>query len=360
MSASGHTIAFDSGHLLERGTDVALYDYAHFNETLLRNRSVILCPAAADVSCIDKFRNRFSVLLYRNRIELTRLLQGVDLYYRIRTGARSGEALVRPRPAATRPGRLAIHCVFQATQPHGDIYAAVSSWVARERSGGADNIPYVPHIVHLPDADSDMRGELGIPRDATVLGRHGGLDTFNIPFAPEVMRQVLSRREDLWFVFLNTPRVLEHPRIRYLQATSDMVEKTRFINTTDGMIHARLGGETFGLSVGEFSIKNKPVITWLDGHDKHHIQVLGDKGLYYRTAQDLLEILMRFQPMPEGDWDAFSAEFSPEPVMRKFAEVFLPKEPIVAVPCQARMGHAAGHAARQPMAHPGRRSALRI
>ena len=116
-----------------------------------------------------------------------------------------------------------------------------------------------------------------------------------------------------------------------------MVEKTRFINTADGMIHARVGGETFGLSVGEFSIKNKPVITWLDGHDKHHIQVLGDKGIYYRTPQDLLHTLMDFQPMPERDWDAFSAEFSPAPVMRKFAEVFLSPEPVVAVPSQAPM-----------------------
>ena len=64
MSTGRYTIAFDSGHLLERGTDVALYDYAHFNETLLQNRSLILCPAAAEISCIDKFRSRFSVLLY--------------------------------------------------------------------------------------------------------------------------------------------------------------------------------------------------------------------------------------------------------------------------------------------------------
>ncbi len=69
MSSAIYSIALDSGHLSERGTDVALYDYAHFNETLLRNRSLILCPAAADVSCIDKFRSRFFVVLYRNRTE---------------------------------------------------------------------------------------------------------------------------------------------------------------------------------------------------------------------------------------------------------------------------------------------------
>jgi hypothetical protein len=79
--------------------------------------------------------------------------------------------------------------------------------------------------------------------------------------------------------------------------------------------------------VGEFSIKNKPVITWADGYDRHHVEVLGNKGIYYRTPEDLCRLLMAFGPMPGGDWDAFSAEFAPEPVMRKFAEVFLAPEP---------------------------------
>ena len=47
-------VAFDAGHLLERGTDVALYDYALGNEEILGNRSWILCPSRADVSALDK------------------------------------------------------------------------------------------------------------------------------------------------------------------------------------------------------------------------------------------------------------------------------------------------------------------
>lgn len=37
-------------------------------------------------------------------------------------------------------------------------------------------------------------------------------------------------------------------------------EKTTFINTCDAMLWARHDGETFGLAIGEFSSKNKPVI----------------------------------------------------------------------------------------------------
>ena len=59
-------VAFDARHLQERGTDVALFDYALGNEELLGNRSFILSPARADLRALDKFRARFSVLLYRD------------------------------------------------------------------------------------------------------------------------------------------------------------------------------------------------------------------------------------------------------------------------------------------------------
>jgi hypothetical protein len=34
-------IAFQSNQLCERGTEIALYDYAYFNKTILNNESVI-------------------------------------------------------------------------------------------------------------------------------------------------------------------------------------------------------------------------------------------------------------------------------------------------------------------------------
>ena len=39
------------------------------------------------------------------------------------------------------------------------------------------------------------------------------------------------------------------------------------------MIHARSEGETFGLSIGEFSSKNKPVITSISTIDNAHIYI---------------------------------------------------------------------------------------
>ncbi|MHC5065699.1 MAG: hypothetical protein ACYTG5_17175 [Planctomycetota bacterium] len=308
-------VAFDAGHLQERGTDVALYDYAHFNETLLGNRSLVLAPINSDLSCLEKFRRRFSVSLYRDRRQLEGMLAPVDLYYRIDHGHRPARA--HPRPPH---GRTGIHCVFKADQPHGDVYAAVSSWVAKQH-GDAD-MPVVPHMVHLPAENGDLRAELGIPASATVLGRHGGPDTFDIRFVHQVLPAILDRRQDLYLLLMNTRRFAEHPRIIHLPRTADMLRKTRFINSCDGMLHARGEGETFGLSVGEFSIRNKPVLTWMGSPDRHHIEVLGEKGFYYRSAEDLAQLLWSFRPMA-GDFDAFTERFAPEPVMAAFSQVFL-------------------------------------
>ena len=78
------------------------------------------------------------------------------------------------------------------------------------------------------------------------------------------------QREKIFISFFkNTPRFYDHPNIIHAQATADMEYKTKFINTSDAMIHARLEGESFGLSCGEFSIRNKPVITWDGSHERN-------------------------------------------------------------------------------------------
>ncbi len=317
-------VAFDAGHLLERGTDVALYDYAEGNEEVLGHRSLILCPAQADVSALDKFRQRFSVCLYRDRADLEHLLANVDVYYVQDHGARPPGGRARPPQ-----GRTVVHCVFEAKEPHGDVYAAISSWVAEHHGvPGRRPCPVVPYIVRRPPAATgDLRGHLGIPAGATVLGRHGGLGTFNIPFVHGEVMRALAERDDLWFVFLNTrPFAPPHQRIVHLPATVDLVAKARFVRTCDAMLHARAEGETFGLAVAEFSVCHKPVLTWLGSGDMYHAEVLGTKGIYYRGPEDLRRILGRFRPVT-GDFDAYSRRFAPEVVMQQFAAVFLGAQP---------------------------------
>ena len=99
-----------------------------------------------------------------------------------------------------------------------------------------------------------------------------------------------------------------------------MVHKTRFINSCDAMLHARLQGESFGLACGEFSIRNKPVITYAGSKHRHHIDVLGDSGFYYTDADSLVKIIEKLdtQDLKRHRWDRYSALYNREVVMGLF------------------------------------------
>jgi hypothetical protein len=193
-------VAFHTNQLSERGTEVALYDYAHYNETILGNRSIVVTPAAPETcnpGVLARFRERFEVVRYKDptRLEDEVLIpRGVEVFYCIKRGV----------PDALDIGKLkfCVHVIFREHKPHGDVYAYVSEWLARKMAGTEGR--WVPHIVHKPASEENLRRELGISPDAIVFGRHGGPTTFNIPLARRAMLKVARRRPDIHFVFLNT------------------------------------------------------------------------------------------------------------------------------------------------------------
>ena len=71
-----------------RGTETATYDYAHYNETILKNKSIIITPketlSYAVPHVLDKFQERFQVVFYKSFAELEQLcvlLQGDVIHY---------------------------------------------------------------------------------------------------------------------------------------------------------------------------------------------------------------------------------------------------------------------------------------
>ena len=90
------------------------------------------------------------------------------------------------------------------------------------------------------------------------------------------------------------------------------------------MIHARHIGESFGLSCAEFSIRNKPVITWDGSSERNHIDTLGDKGIYYQDKNSLVNILLNLDKnyLNNNDWNMYK-DYTPEKVVQKFKEVYL-------------------------------------
>lgn len=316
-------VIFHSNQLFTRGTEVALYDYADFNERLLHNTSIIMTPKSGNHSelVIKKFKNRFEHIVFYEPGDLQKSVENTNaqVFYAIKAGENDG--------VFVQGMHNAIHAVFKNNDPHGDVYAYVSEWLSIEASGGKH--PFVPHMIHLPNSDKNLRSELGIPREALVIGRYGGQTTFDIKFAKKAVENIAAKRKDIYFLFMGTEEFggswlrARNKRILFLPESTDLYQKVAFINTCDAMLHARKQGESFGLAVGEFSSKNKPIITFSGSKEKAHIFELGEKGIYYSNQRELEKILLNLEKSNEEIWDAYSLKFSPENVMQKFKQVFL-------------------------------------
>jgi glycosyltransferase involved in cell wall biosynthesis len=186
-------------------------------------------------------------------------------------------------------------------------------------------------MINLPKVEDNIRQHLGIPKDAVVVGRYGGYDTFNIEFVIDTILKMLNKRRDIWFVFMNTEKRIQHERCIYLDAVVDPIEKVKFINTCDAMLHARDYGETFGLSVLEFAACNKQIISYdnLELQSTHplggrnHFAFLKDNCFKYKSENELGHVLMYLNQKNPFNTEYLIEEFSPGSVMSKFKKVFL-------------------------------------
>ena len=320
-------VAFFQPFLNVRGSTVALYDYAYYNEKLLNNESLVIYDKndpRNDDTAIKRFEKNLNCISLNsiNDLNNTLVKNQYDAVYITKRGYRNDPPIDGLVSGVCKTLIQALGLVPES-EAHGDVFAYCSYFSSNHCSNG--RLPVVPYMIDLPDINDNLRNELNIPDEAIVFGRNGGFDTFcngGLNFPLEVIKTVLDQKEDIYFVFQNTPELYTHPRILHIHSTSDMEYKTKFINTCDAMIHFRHEGETYGMSCGEFSTRNKPVITWYGSPERNHIEILGDKGIYFMSPQDLYNIFMNFKPSPSKDWNCYR-EYSPEKVMKIFKEVYL-------------------------------------
>jgi hypothetical protein len=310
------TIAFHYNCLCERGTSVAIYDYANYNETILGNKSIILYDKKDTNNkkkIINKFNERFKVFGYDTWDQVDPILssENVEIFYIIKYGTNDGKLSTRCKNV--------VHCVFNCNHPHGDVYATISDSVI-----GAGIHPIVPRIISLPSHNLNMRKQLMIPEEAVVFARYGGYEQFDIPFVQHTVRKVAIENPDIFFLFANTKNFCENlPNIIHIDTIIDTKDKVSFINTCDAMLWGRSDGETFGLSIAEFSIKNKPVIATKCGY-LAHVKLLGAKGLWYKDSDSLERLILDFdeKSVLEQDWNSYK-DYNPENVMNIFKKVFI-------------------------------------
>ena len=309
-------IVFWDNCLSERGTTVALFNYAYYNQTILGNESIVMyntCRKENDENVITGFRKHFEVIGVSDfgMVDPILIEKGVDIFYITKAGEWEGQV--------SHVRKTVVHCVFNYSQPHGNVYAGISNWIY----GANGSHPVVPYIVDLPENSANMRAELGIPENAIVFGRHGGLEQFDLKYVQDIVYDVAKCCPNIYFLFMNTNRFCDNlPNIIHIDRIVDLEKKVAFINTCDAMLWARGGGETFGLAIAEFSIKNKPVIATKIG-DVAHVHLLGDKGVWY-DSNNLRDILTGFNrdDYINKDWNAYR-DYSPEKVMQIFKRVFI-------------------------------------
>jgi hypothetical protein len=314
-------VLFYDPHANERGTSAALFDYAMHNQSILGNKSHVAVGAKG--AGYERLTQHFDVSLVSQMNVLNDLndlifFTGSSHFYMLKAGANDG--------ILVDSAKNLVHAVFPIYEPHGDVYAYVSDWLARDWGQGC---PSVPHMIATPSATGDLRQELGIPADAFVFGWYGG-GNFEIPFVRQAVEKAASARPDARFLFMNCDRFTDGDRVVFLPCSIDPTFKSRFVNSCDAMLHANSRGETFGISVGEFAVRGKPVIAYdLSGTDwerpgKAHLDHLGEACITYSDYDSVLELLMSLShaDVQGRDWVRYH-QFTPETVMEIFERIFL-------------------------------------
>jgi hypothetical protein len=307
-------VGFMTNHISYGGTEVALYDYAHFNEVLLGNTSVVLTRDLRNThgEIYAKFAERFPIFYIANQSDIDKVVveQKLDLLYVIKSGEVDWYT--------TTKCKCIVHCVFTTRHPHGHVYCAISDFL---NTMCRTNVPVLPHMIHVDSHSDSFREELQISPETTVIGRYGSYDSFDIPFVYDAIQSLLQKDSTLLFLFMNTKPFIQHPRVIYIPRTTELYVKRKFINTCNVMLHARMRGETFGLSCGEFAFCNKPVITYAHSMEKAHIDTLGNKALLY-SNKDSLEHIIEERQWKHVDMtgNGYMA-YSPHNVMNVFASL---------------------------------------
>ncbi|MCP9830272.1 glycosyltransferase [Synechococcus sp. HJ21-Hayes] len=314
---------------------MATLAYARLWQDQLDQDSVLIKCDGQTPWIVDRpaagYAERLNILRYTHPSELPGVIAeaGLDALYVLTAGQ-----------AESRFAQLAIplwvHAVFPSriSDIHGNRYACVSDWLAKEAFNG--KIPAVPHIVDhtLSQEDGPAWRQLhGIPADAILIGSMGGSHTFDLAIARFGLQEALQRSNRLFFAALNHQPFIQHERALFLAGTDDRLAKATFIQACDAMLHGRTQGETFGLACAEFTAAGKPVLAWRHAPERHHLEHFCPPSLQYSTAGELCRKLLTLDP---AAWSGTNLQircqpFRAEAVAPTFQTVFAsggcPSEP---------------------------------
>ncbi len=316
-----------------RGVANSTYQYAIHNKLLLKNKSIIFYDKnnqRNNNQVIKKFKKKFVLIGVNNleEIDSYKFKLGLDYLYIQKSGQNDAWQ--------SNNIKTIVHSVYpqKLKEVHGDKYAFISEWMSYEFSN--NKIPYVPYIVKLEKNKDNLRQKLKIKKYQTVFGCHGGHSSFDLKFVKDTLIDIVKKRKNLTFLFLNIEKFYDHPRIVFLKGSSDENYKRKFLNTCDAMLHGRSLGESFGLSCAEFAYLKKKIISYKFNRHRSHLYHLTNKNyLEYSNRGNLFNILSNFDKNEQiKNKRSKYSNYDAKTVMKKFKESFLdsPKAKQISLP----------------------------
>ncbi|MGE4233836.1 MAG: glycosyltransferase family 4 protein [Bacteriovoracia bacterium] len=190
----------------------------------------------------------------------------------------------------------------------------VSKWMLENKATWAKNDPRAEvfyNLIEKPLTKETLRSNLGIPKDAFVVGRIGRADSgIHDPISLKAYREVTLKSQSktpMYFLALSAPenmlRDAKEMGIKNfisLPANTDPVYVSRFFNSIDVLAHARRDGETFGCNIAEAMMHRKPVISHLTPYMNAQKEIIGNGGFVVEEDewQDYAEHLRQLYENP--------------------------------------------------------------
>jgi hypothetical protein len=191
-------VAFFIRHFTERGTEVAIYDYAKYNEEILNNKSYIICFTEEKQKKInfpterysyEKFNKRFQIIEINDINDISTIIITYNLcFFYTLTGGGNNDIYNFNNKNLWKNCKTIKHCVFDTKYPESDFYISISEMLNQKNN---TNIPVIPHIIDLPIINDNLRNELNIPQNSIVFGRYGGMYEFNINITHDAIKEYL-------------------------------------------------------------------------------------------------------------------------------------------------------------------------
>ena len=319
-------IGFYIDELNFRGVANSTFKYAHYNEKILKNKSVILYNKKNHRNILEVkkvFSKRFTTIGVDHFQEIEKINEkfNFDYIYTQKGGVKDDWTLSNIK--------ILVHCIYpqKLSAIHGYRYAYISNWLEKEFSNG--KVKHVPYIVELKKTKNNLKKKLNISKEKKVFGCHGGSSSFDIQFVKNTVIKIAKKRKDIIFLFLNIDKFINHSQVIFLKGTFDEVRKREFLNTCDAMIYGRSLGESFGIACAEFSALNKPIISYKFNRHRCHILNSNKNYVEYSSSSKLYEILNNYKKtINKKKLNNVKKTCSPQFAMSQFKKVFLISKPV--------------------------------